>query len=163
MADTIAMTSAVSRRELLAKAKELQTPRSFATGALVGLTLYQHGEKDEAVLQMLREGIRFCEFCKRDLEAYQSGATYSFKPEKGPRYYSPSEVLPNQPSQADVSDLKSKIESTIDRLNAILADKPVPEQKIKECHRFVEELLRPYRTQAAVSLGEFKYGPTLRR
>jgi len=157
MADTI---ETVSRRELLAKAKELQVPRSFATGALVGLTLYLRGDKDEEVLEMLREGLKFCELCQRDLEAYQPGAKYRFSPRKGPRYYSPSEILP---SQANIPELKDKVKSIKDRLNSILAEEQVPEERIKECHDLIKELLEPYRNQSAVSLGEWKYGPTLRK
>ena len=157
MANTI---ETVSRRELLAKAKELQAPRSFATGALAGLTLYLHGYKDDEVLEMLREGIKFCELCQRDLEAYQPEKQYRFSPEKGPRYYSPSEILP---SQADIPKLKVKVESVKDTLNSILDEKPVLKERIKESHNIIKELLQPYRQQAAVSLGEFKYGPTLRK
>lgn len=160
MTDTAGTVSSMPRRELLAKAKELQAPRSFATGAIAGLTLYLHGCKDEEVLEMLREGIKFCELCQRDLEAYQPEAKYRFSPGKGPRYYSPSEIVP---SQANIPELKSKVESIKDTLNSILDKKPVLEERIKECHNFIKELLQPYRKQAALSIGEFKYGPTLRR
>lgn len=157
MANTI---ETISRRELLAKAKELQVPRSFATGALAGLTLYLHGYKDDEVLEMLREGIKFCELCQRDLEAYQPEKQYRFSPEKGPRYYSPSEILP---SQANIPQLKDMVKIIKDGLKSILAGEPVPEERIKECHDLIKELLGPYRKQSAVSLGEWKYGPTLRK
>lgn len=160
MTTIIETVSPVPRRELLAKAKELQAPRSFATGALAGLTLYLRGCDDAEVLEMLREGLRFCELCQRDLEAYQPEAKYKFSPEKGPRYYSPSDVMPRQ---ADIPNLKQKVESIKDTLNSILNKKPPPKERITECHRLIEGLLEPYRREAAVSLGEFKYGPTLRR
>lgn len=160
MTETIGTASAISRRDLLAKAKELQAPRFFATGALAGLTLYLHGHKDEEVLEMLREGIRFCGLYQRDLEAYQPEAKYRFSPGKGPRYYCPSDIVP---SQANIPELKDKVKSIEDTLNNILKKEPVPEETIKECHNFIKELSEPYRKQAAVSLGEWKYGPTLRR
>jgi len=159
MTDTIGTASFISRRELLAKAKELQAPRSFATAALAGLTLYLRHIDDGEVLEMVREGIKFCELCKRDLEAYKP-EKYRFSPEKGPRYYSPSEVIP---SQRSIPELKQKVESIKDTLNSILDKQPMPEERIRECHGLIEELLEPYRREAAVSLGEFKYGPTLRR
>jgi hypothetical protein len=144
---------------LLAQAKELQAPRSFATGALAGLTLYLRGHKDEEVLEMLREGVKFCGLCQRDLEAYKPEAKYSFLP-KGPRYYSPSEVV-SRPQ--DIHDLKRNAESVKDTLNSILNKESLPEERIRECHHLIEGLLEPYRREAAVSLGEWKYGPTLRR
>lgn len=162
MSDGIETVGVMPRRELLAKAKELQTPMSLATGALGGLTLYLRRYDDEEVLEMLREGIRFCdEYCMRDLGAYQSGAKYRFLPGKGPRYYSPSDVMPSHP---DIADLKQKVESIKNTLNSILQKRePVPKERIAECHRLIEGLLEPYREQAAMSLGEWKYGPTLRR
>lgn len=160
MTDTIESVSVMPRRELLARAKELQAPRSFATGALAGLTLHLRGHKDKEVLEMLREGVRFCELCQRDLDAYKPEVKYRFLPGKGPRYYSPSEVV-SKPQ--DVSDLKLKVESVKDTLNSILNKEPLPEDRIRECHRLIEVLLEPYRREAAVSLGEWKYGPTLRR
>lgn len=160
MIDIVETVSPVPRRELLAKAKELQAPRSFATGALAGLTLYLRGYKDdEEVLAMLREGIKFCDLCRRDLDAYGPKAKRRFVPEKEPRYYKPSEVVPSQPN---IPELKKKVQSTKATLNGILAKKPVPEKRIRECHHLIEGLLEPYRRQAAESLGEFKYGPTLR-
>ena len=159
MTDTVETVGVLPRRELLARAKELQRPRSFATGALAGLTLYLRGHKDKEVLEMLREGLRFCELCYRDLEAYKPEAKYSFLP-KGPRYYSPSEVVSKT---QDILDLKRKVESVKDTLNSIFNKKPIPDERIRECHRLIEELLKPYRREAAESLGEWKYGPTLRR
>ena len=159
MTNTIETTGVMPRRELLARAKELQRPRSFATGALAGLTLYLRGHKDKEVLEMLREGLGFCELCLRDLEAYKPEAKYSFLP-KGPRYYSPSEVVSKT---QDITDLKRKVESVKDTLNSISNKKPIPEERIRECHHLIKELLEPYRREAAVSLGEWKYGPTLRR
>jgi len=160
MTDTIETVGVMPRRELLARAKELQAPRSFATVALAGLTLYLRDCDDEEVLEMLREGLRFCELCQRDLDACKPDVKYRFLPEKGPRYYSPSEVV-SKPE--DIPELKRKVESVKDTLNSILDKKPLPEERIKECHRLTEELLKPYRREAAVSLGEFKYGPTLRK
>ena len=160
MSDGIETVGVMPRRELLAKAKELQTPMSLATGALGGLTLYLRGDKDKEVLEMLREGLRFCELCQRDLEAYKPEAKYRFLPGKGPRYYSPSDVMPSHP---DIADLKQKVESIKNTLNSILQKRePVPKERIEECHRLIEGLLEPYREQAAMSLGEWKYGPTLR-
>lgn len=160
MTDIIETMSPVPQRELLAKAKELQAPRSFATGALAGLTLYLRGYKDdEEVLAMLREGIRFCDLCRRDLDAYEPEAKYRFIPGKGPRYYLPSDIVSKS---QDILDLKQKAESVEDILNNILNKQPPPEEKIKECHSLIQGLLEPYRRQAAASLGEFKYGPTLR-
>lgn len=159
MTDTIETVGALPRRELLARTKELQRPRSFATGALAGLTLYLRGHKDKEVLEMMREGLGFCELCLRDLEAYKPEAKYSFLP-KGPRYYSPSEVVSKT---QDIPDLKQKVERVKDTLDSILRKKPLPEERIRECHRLIEGLLEPYRREAAVSLGEWKYGPTLRR
>jgi len=156
----VEMIETVSRRELLAKAKELETPMSFATGVLGGLTLYLRGDRDEEVIKMLREGIKFCdEYCTRDLDAYKPEG-YRFSPGKGPRHYSPSEVLPEQP---DIAGLKRKVESVKGTLQGILTTKRVPEQKIRECRRLIEELLKPYEKQASLSLGEWKYGPTLRK
>ena len=160
MTDTTEIAGALPRRELLARAKELQAPRSFTTGALAGLTLHLRGHKDKEVLEMLREGVRFCELCQRDLDAYKPEVKYRFLPGKGPRYYSPSEVIV---SPSKVPDLKGKVQSIKDTLNSILHKEELPEDRIKECHHFIEELLKPYRDQAAVSLGEWKYGPTLRR
>ena len=161
MSDSIETVGVMPRRELLAKAKELQTPMSLATGALGGLTLYLRECDDEEVLEMLREGIRFCdEYCTRDLGAYQSGTKYRFFPGKGPRYYSPSEIV-SKPQ--DIPRLKQKVQTVKDILNSILNKEPLPKERIRECHHFIEELLQPYRKQAAMSLGEWKYGPTLRR
>lgn len=160
MTDGIKTVGALPRSELLARAKELQAPRSFATGALAGLTLYLRGDNDQEVLEMLREGLKFCVLCQRDLEAYKPEAKYRFLPEKGPRYYTPAEVVSKE---QDILDLKRKVESVKDTLNGILNKNPIPEERIKECHRLIEELLEPYRREAAVSLGEWKYGPTLRR
>lgn len=161
MSDGIETVGVMPRRELLARAKELQAPRSFATGALAGLTLYLRGHEDKEVLEMLREGLKFCELCQRDLEAYKPDeAKYRFFPGKGPRYYSPSEVIV---SPSKVPDLKGKVKSIKDTLNSILHKEELPEDRIKECHHFIEALLEPYRKEAAVSLGEWKYGPTLRR
>lgn len=47
MSDSIGTVSGVSRRELLAEAKELHALTSLATGALAGLTLYLRGDEDE--------------------------------------------------------------------------------------------------------------------
>jgi len=159
MSDTIKTVGVMPmpRKELLARAKELQAPRSFATGALAGLTLYLRNHRDEEVLEMLKEGLRFCALCQRDLEAYKPEAEYRFLPGKGPRYYTPSEVV----SKPD--GMKQKVERVKDILESILDKKPPPEKRIKECHSLIKELLEPYRREAAVSLGEFKYGPTLRR
>jgi len=160
MSDGIETVGVMPRRELLAKAKELQTPMSLATGALGGLTLYLRGDKDEGVLKMLREGIRFCDkYCMRDLEAYRPEAKHRFLPE-GPRYYSPSDIVPEQ---SKIPELKQKVGSIKDTLNSILNKEPLPKERIEECHRLIEGLLEPYRKQAAMSLGEWKYGPTLRR
>ena len=159
MSDGIETVDVIPRRELLARAKELQAPRSFATGALAGITLYLRGHKDRKVMEMLKEGLEFCALCQRDLEAYKPEAKYSFLP-KGPRYYSPSEIV-SKPQE--IPDLKQKVERVKDTLNGILNKEPMPEDRIKECHRLIEGLLEPYRREAAVSMGEWKYGPTLRR
>ncbi len=158
MAEVAGTLGGISERELLAKAKELQAPRSFATAALAGLTLYMHDCKDDRVLGMLDEGIKFCGVCIRDFNAYEEGEQYSGK---RPRYYSPSEVLP---SDANIPDLKEKVlkveqilKSIVDRREAINSE------RIIECHQIIEEILAPYRKQAAVSIGKFKYGPTLQK
>ena len=160
MIKSVTTVDAMSKRELLAKAKELQAPRSFATGALAGLSLYLHDCKDEEVLEMLREGIKFCDLCQRDLEAYQPEAKYRFSPGKGPRYYRPSDIVP---SPERILELRARVKSIKVTLNSILGEEQVPKERIKECHSFIKELLQPYREQAAVSLGQFKYGPTLRK
>jgi hypothetical protein len=149
----------VSSRESLAKAKELQAPLSFATGALGGLTLYRRGNKDAETMEMIREGIRFCnEYCLRDFEAFELGK--KFLPGKGPRHYSVVEVV-SDPSE--IPELKRKVEHVNETLDGILAGQSVPEEKIRECHHLIKELLQPYERLASVAMGEWKYGPTLPR
>lgn len=144
-------------RELLAKAKELQYPRSLATTALAGLILYIRGFHDDKVREMLQEGITFCELCERDIGAYKSDTEYSFTP-GGPRHYSPALVM-SEPQ----GDLVPKVREAKTTLKSMLSKKSVDTKSVEECQRIIAQLVKPYREQASQSLADWKFGPMLRK
>lgn len=140
--------------ESLAKAKELQVPGSLAAKAAVGIFLYLHGHHEQQVINMIKDGIYFCDWYQRDLEnATERKFTDS------PRFYMPKEILG---ASIDSANAETNLAKQINTLKETLLLVGTPKwdtltkEQLIEYQKLLTDLSMPYIASAMDSIGDYK-------
>jgi hypothetical protein len=140
--------------ESLAKAKELQVPGSLAAKAAVGIFLYLNGHREQKVINMIKDGINFCDWYQRDLKnVTESKLTDS------PRFYKPKEVLGTSiisaTAETSIADKLNTLKENLSLVGTPKADS-LTSEKLIECQKLLTDLSMPYIAGAMESIGDYK-------